>query len=82
VASDCANTIRSIQGERLGRYGAIVVEIMSRMESFARIKFIFEGQNLNFDAHILARNYVNLAVGRYVWFLEALNGICNSYFVE
>jgi hypothetical protein len=52
------------------------------MESFARIKFMFEGQNLNFDAHILARNYVNLAVGRYVWFLEPLDGICNSYFVK
>ena len=49
LASDCANAVRSIQGEGMGRYGAIVLEIKSRMENFSRIDFAFVRQ----DAHLL-----------------------------
>lgn len=37
VASDCANAVRSIEGEGMGRYGTIVQEIKFTKESFARI---------------------------------------------
>ena len=60
----------------MGRYGAIVLEIKSRMENFARTDFDIKGWSSNIDAHLLARRSVNLPVGRYVWFLEP-SGICN-----
>jgi hypothetical protein len=77
LASDCANAVRSIQDEGMGRYGAIVLEIKSRMENFSRIDFIFERQSSNIDAHLLARSSINLPVGKHVWFLAPLDGICN-----
>ena len=43
VASDCANMVRSIQGEGFGRYGPIVWEINARRRSFIREDFVFEG---------------------------------------
>jgi hypothetical protein len=54
----------------MGRYGAIILEIKSRMENFSRIDFDFEGQSSNIDAHLLARSSVNLPAARHVWFLE------------
>ena len=33
----------------------------------------------NVPAHILARSSVNLSIDKHVWFLEPLNGVCNSY---
>jgi hypothetical protein len=43
VASDCANTVRSIQDEGFGRYGPIVRETNARRRSFTREDFVFEG---------------------------------------
>jgi hypothetical protein len=68
---------RSVQGEGMGKYGAIVLEIKSRMEKFARIDLIFEGRSSNIDAQLIARSFVNLSVDRHVWFLEPSDCICN-----
>jgi len=48
----------------MGRYGAIVLEIKSRMENFARTDFDIKGWSSNIDAHLLARRSINLPVGR------------------
>ena len=65
------------RAEGMGRYGAIVLEIKSRMENFSRIDFVFEGRSSNIDTHLLARSSVNLPVDRHVWFLEPPDDICN-----
>lgn len=82
VASDCANAIRSIQGQGMGRYGAVVREIQSRRDSFVSLDFVHEHRSSNADAHNLARSCVYSSVGRQVWFLEPPFGLCNSLPVD
>jgi hypothetical protein len=53
VVTDCANVARSIQVAGFGSYGPIILEIKRRMESFARVDFVHEGWQSNFDAHQL-----------------------------
>lgn len=43
VATDYANAVRSLMGERFGRYGLIVQEIKERRRSFTRADFVFKG---------------------------------------
>lgn len=71
---DCANAVLSIQSKGMDKYGAIILEIKSRKENFARIDFIFEGQSSNIDAHLLSRSSVNLPIGRLLVFGVPLNG--------
>ena len=66
VATDCANVARSIQGAGFGFYGPIILDIKRRMESFARVDFVHEGRQSNFDAHQLAKSSVSLDFGRHV----------------
>ena len=40
---------------------------------------IKEQAPIYFDAHCLARSYVNFLVGRYVWFISPPDGVCISY---
>ena len=70
--------MRSLLDEGFDRYGPIVREINVR-RSFTRADFVFEGRKSNVDAHILARSSINLSIGRHMWFLEPLDGVCNSY---
>ena len=79
VASDCANAVRSFMGQGFGRYGLIVWKINDRRQSFTRAEFVFEGRRSNVDAHLVARSSINLSIGRHMWFLEPLDGVCNSY---
>jgi hypothetical protein len=77
VAMDCANAARSIQGAGFGSYGPIILEIMRRMESFARVDFVHERRQTNFDAHQLAKSSVSLDFGRHVWLISPPFGVCN-----
>ena len=77
VAMDCANAARSIQGASFGSYGPIILEIKRRMESFARVDFVHEGRQSDFDAHQLAKNSVSLDFGRRVWLISPPFGVCN-----
>ena len=40
VASDCANAVRSFEGEEFGRYRAFIWEINARRWSFTRADFV------------------------------------------
>ena len=77
VATDCANAARSIQGVGFGSYGPIILEIKRRMESFARVDFVHEGRQSNFDAHQLAKSSVSLDFGRHLWLISPPFGVCN-----
>jgi len=70
LAIDCANVLRSKQGDGFERHGTIILEIKSRREAFSKVEFIHEGRHANFDAHLLARSSVSISFGRHVWFLS------------
>ena len=48
-------------------YDSIIWEIKRRTESFARVDFVYEGRQSNFDTHQLAKSSVSLDfVGKHV----------------
>jgi hypothetical protein len=79
MASDCIKTVRSIHGQGFGTHGPIIQEIKSRKDGFTTVEFVHEGRSSNFDAHCIARTYVNFLVGRYVWFVSPSDGVCTYY---
>jgi hypothetical protein len=75
-ASDCANVVKNVKRAAMGHYGQIVQEITS----FQSIEFTHERRESNIDARNLARSCLYKGLGRYVWFISPLMGVCNSYF--
>ena len=73
-----ANVVRSIQGEGLGPYGAVIRDIQARRSSFTKVEFVHESRSSNVDAHVLARSSVLLDVGRHVWYMGPPDGVCSS----
>ena len=63
-------------------YGPIVLEIKRRMQSLARIDFVHEGRQSDFDAHQLAKNSVSLDFGRRVWLISPPFGVYNIHYVK
>jgi hypothetical protein len=39
-------------------------------KSFEFVSFVHEGRDLNFDAHLVARNAISQQFGRRVWLIE------------
>ena len=78
LASDCANTIRSMAGTGMGPYGQVMKEIKEQACDFVFVDFVHENRNSNVDAHALAGSLISFDTGRHVWFLEPPFGICNS----
>ena len=67
IASDCNEVVEDITRGTLGRYGAIVREIIARAAGFDKCSFIHERRNFNFEAHSLAKFASSLEVGRHLW---------------
>jgi hypothetical protein len=76
LASDCANVVRCLREEGMGRYGHIVQEIKARAVKFQQVDFVHESRRANVDAHGLARSSLSLPLGRHVWFLAPPDGVC------
>ncbi|RLM58634.1 hypothetical protein C2845_PM18G09120, partial [Panicum miliaceum] len=76
LVSDCANAVRSIQGEGLGPHGHIIREITATMKNFPRIEFIRERREANQEAHMLARGALFDSCGRRVWLFNPPEGVC------
>ena len=79
LASDCANTIRSMAGTGMGPYGQVVKEIKEEARDFVFVDFVHENRNSNVDARTLARSLISFNTDRHVWLLDPPSGICNSY---
>ena len=78
LSCDNFNVVRNIKGGSTGAYGHIVQEINARAGVFVSSEFVHEGRASNVDAHVLARSSVYCEIGRKVWLLSPLEGICNS----
>jgi hypothetical protein len=81
MASDCINAIRSIQEWSLGSCGNVIKEIKYTMSTFVEAELVHEGGDVNVDADRLAKSSIYCSLGRHVWFLDPLEGVCNSYSV-
>jgi hypothetical protein len=79
LASDSSNVIRSITEQGLGCYGQVIREIRARADSLREVQFIHERRSANVDAHTLARGSIYSDLGRNVWFISPLDGVCMKY---
>jgi hypothetical protein len=80
LASDYSNVIRSITEQGLGCYGQVIREIRARADSLGEVQFIHKRRiSANVDAHTLARGSIYSDLGRNVWFISPLDGVCMKY---
>jgi hypothetical protein len=79
IASDCLNLMKSIRGTGMGPYGQIIQEIKARSLVFGLVKFAHESRKLNMDVGSLTKSSICESSGRFVWFLNRREGVCNSY---
>lgn len=67
IACDCKTVVEEIKSGTEGRYNTIIKEIAARAREFTRCDFIFEGCQMNVDAHNLVKFSTSLDVGRRLW---------------
>ena len=79
MASDCANTVWGMTGSTSSVYGHIVKELKEGAAAFQMMEIVHERRDANFDAHTLARSTLFSSTGRYVWFSDPPDGVCNSF---
>ena len=79
MASDCANAVRGMADSTSGVYGQIVKELKEGAAAFQMMEIVHEQRDANFDAHTLARSMLISSTGRYVWFSDPPDGVCNSF---
>ena len=80
MASDCANAVRGMAGSTFGVCGQIVKELKEGAAAFQTMEIVHERRDANFDAHTLAaRSTLFSSTGRYVWFSDPPDGMCNSF---
>jgi hypothetical protein len=76
LASDCANSIRSLEGKNMGLYDQIVKEIRTGAYDFLLVDFVHENRKSNIDARTLARSLISFDTCKHALFLEPPFGIC------
>jgi len=82
MASNCANAVRCMTGgSTMGAYGQIIQELREDAKAFLVMEFVHERREANHDAHVLARSTLASSFGRYAWFFDPPDGVCNSYLV-
>ena len=79
MASDCATAVRGMAGSTSCVYGHIVKELKEGAAAFQMMEIVHERRDANFDAHTLARSTLFSSTGRYVWFSDPPDGVCNSF---
>ena len=65
----------------MGAYGQIIQELREDAKAFLVMEFVHERREANHDAHVLARSTLASSFGRYAWFFDPPDGVCNSYLV-
>lgn len=53
-----------------GLHACTVKEINATASQIARCSFIYEGQDMNIEAHSLAKHTLGLSLRRHVWLLD------------
>jgi hypothetical protein len=81
MASNCINAVRSIQEGSLGSCRNMIKEIRFTLSTFVEPKLVHEGRDANIDADRLAKSSAYSSLGRHVWFLDPLEGVCSSHTV-
>jgi HPt (histidine-containing phosphotransfer) domain-containing protein len=76
VATDCLAVVQDMSQPFAGIYSSVLQEIKETMALYEKVSFRHENQASNNEAHRLARSASASNVGRQVWLLEPLDGLC------